>query len=315
MEKRSSNTFTNQISSLTRRDIIEHICQDCVPWSGRLQDVDFLSRLYDLENMPSYDSRFQNASQDIIQHRVANYDWEDDWVFSDERFNFVNGTDENILKFLCEIVHPEVLLRGDNPQKYVDNFNQYLKHDNYEIFVSGRVSGKPIFSYRKIGIENSFPLNDASQKASELNWDYMNKQINRMENSLHNDPDLAIGTSKEFIETICKSILTDRNITIDKDWDVPRLTKETLKSLQLLPENISDESKGKERIKRMLQHLSEIPVGIAQIRNLYGTGHGKDGRSKGLQPRHAKLCVGMAATLGTFLFETDQYRKELENHN
>lgn len=29
----------------------------------------------------------------------------------------------------------------------------------------------------------------------------------------------------------------------------------------------------------------------------YGTGHGKDGNGKGLTARHARLCVGAAATL------------------
>ena len=41
-----------------------------------------------------------------------------------------------------------------------------------------------------------------------------------------------------------------------------------------------------------------------ELRNLYGTGHGRDGRFIGLKPRHAKLAVGAAATLGTFLLET-----------
>ncbi|MDR3231671.1 MAG: abortive infection family protein, partial [Synergistaceae bacterium] len=35
-----------------------------------------------------------------------------------------------------------------------------------------------------------------------------------------------------------------------------------------------------------------------------GTGHGKDGRSKGLSTRHARLAVGAASTFVRFLFET-----------
>jgi hypothetical protein len=42
-----------------------------------------LQRLYDLDALPSTDSRFKTAGRDIAQHRIANEDWDDEWVFSD----------------------------------------------------------------------------------------------------------------------------------------------------------------------------------------------------------------------------------------
>jgi len=48
---------------------------------------------------------------------------------------------------------------------------------------------------------------------------------------------------------------------------------------------------------------------LAELRGLYGTGHGKHGKASGLSPRHAKLAVGAAATLTTFLFETHMETK------
>ena len=49
--------------------------------------------------------------------------------------------------------------------------------------------------------------------------------------------------------------------------------------------------------------------GLAELRGLYGTGHGKHGKTSGLSPRHAKLAVGAAATLATFLFQTHMETK------
>jgi hypothetical protein len=43
-------------------------------WPGRLEEPEFLMRLWDLESMPSTDGRFSNAAEDIWQHRVDNYD-------------------------------------------------------------------------------------------------------------------------------------------------------------------------------------------------------------------------------------------------
>ena len=52
---------------------------------GRLVELNFLKRLYKLEEMPSYDSRFANVEDEILQHTVNN-DYPNCWVFEDERF-------------------------------------------------------------------------------------------------------------------------------------------------------------------------------------------------------------------------------------
>ncbi|WP_256981276.1 hypothetical protein [Rhodococcus sp. 15-725-2-2b] len=57
-------------------------------WAGKGDEVAFLGALYDLAAIPSHDYRFKTAAQDIRQHRINDYDWEDDWVFTDPRFNF-----------------------------------------------------------------------------------------------------------------------------------------------------------------------------------------------------------------------------------
>ena len=58
-------------------------------------------------------------------------------------------------------------------------------------------------------------------------------------------------------------------------------------------------------VKRVLSNLATIVQGVAELRGLYGTGHGKDGKARGLQPRHARLAVGAASSLVTFVFQTD----------
>ena len=50
--------------------------------------------------MPSTDKRFDNADADIWQHRINNSDWEDNWVFYDERFGIHNGEDHALLRFI-----------------------------------------------------------------------------------------------------------------------------------------------------------------------------------------------------------------------
>lgn len=57
MNASSSNT----ISEITRRDIRRSLLREGIAWYGELADTEFLSRLYDLETLPSTDSRFQTA--------------------------------------------------------------------------------------------------------------------------------------------------------------------------------------------------------------------------------------------------------------
>jgi len=97
-----------KISQLTRRDLLDSIAVEKVNWCGRLDETAFLSRLFDLQKLPSTDPRYKDAAGDIWQHRINNYDWEEDWVFHDKRFNLLEGDDEVLLRFLCETLHPVV---------------------------------------------------------------------------------------------------------------------------------------------------------------------------------------------------------------
>lgn len=54
-------------------------------------------------------------------------------------------------------------------------------------------------------------------------------------------------------------------------------------------------------------------VKVAELRNLYGTGHGKDKKRTGLNERHARLTVGAGVTLLTFLLETFELKRKEKN--
>ncbi len=63
-----------KITQVTRRDIIDALVAKNVAWSGRLEEPEFLSRLFDIKSLPSIDRRFENAAGDIWKHRVINSD-------------------------------------------------------------------------------------------------------------------------------------------------------------------------------------------------------------------------------------------------
>ncbi len=300
----------NRISPLTRRNIFDFIQVEDFWWSGRLEETDFLSRIFDLEEMPSYDIRYDNALGDIWQHRINNpYDWEDNWIFSDKRFDLLNCDDSIFLNFLCEMIHP--IVRNDSSEtiKLLQIFNENLKIDGFQIVEKLKISGKQIFIGRQILVGKETIEKRGGQIKQMFDAEYVTQQINLMESSIENSPHVAIGVAKELIETCCKSIFEERDLEYDKNWDLTKLMKATTKLLKLTPEDISNEAKASSSIKQILGSLSSVVQGIAEIRNEFGSGHGKNGKFIGLQPRHAKLAVGSASTLAIYLLETNQLKK------
>lgn len=155
------------------------------------------------------------------------------------------------------------------------------------------------------GVVNVAEIHDA---VAALDAPELNRQIARLRDSVNDDPSLAIGTAKEMLETMCKTILEERGFTIDPSWDIPALLKETRKTLKLLPDDIPAAARGAETIKRLLNNLGQLGIGLSELRNLYGSGHGRAGSTKGVSPRHARLAVGAVSTLVLFLFETHRER-------
>jgi hypothetical protein len=269
----------NKITSITRRNIFDFIQVEGYWWAGRLEEIDFLSRVFELDKIASSDSRFPNAAGDIWQHRVNNpNDWEDNWIFTDTRFNLLHCDDSIFINFLCELIHP--IVRNDSSVviKLLQIFNDNLKEDNYEIVEKTRISGRPVFVGRLKITGKEFIQKKSSDLKKLMNAEYVSQQINLMETSIEYSPHISIGLAKELIETCCKSIFENRNETYDKNWDLTKLMKETTKMLKLTPDDIANEAKATGSIKQILGSLSSVVQGIGEIRNEYGSGHGNDGK-------------------------------------
>lgn len=116
---------------------------------GRLSEMDFLKRTFDLKKLPSFDKRFENAEGDIWQHTINNNDYEDGWVFEDERFELLNGEDEVLLNFLCSVFHPAVRVENCYWKEFLVEINELLHKDGYELYPETKISGRDVYGWRK----------------------------------------------------------------------------------------------------------------------------------------------------------------------
>ncbi|WP_411139313.1 protein kinase domain-containing protein [Streptomyces sp. C10] len=139
------------ITDVTRRHLFDALRSTGVSWSGSLDEVTFLRRLYDLDRLKSHDPRFTTVEGDIVQHRYNNpEDWEDDWVFGDDRFGLADGADEVLLRFLAEMIHPAVRTDPVEVRRLLAVVNHHLAPDGYELAEVRTVSGYPVYEARRI---------------------------------------------------------------------------------------------------------------------------------------------------------------------
>ena len=193
--------------------------------------------------MLSTDPRYKSAAGDIYQHRVNNLDWPDDWVFDDERFGLA-ASDEKLLRFLAETVHPVVRRDKDEVLVLVQELNNRLRQDGWELAEAEKISGRSCYAAQRIRSGAVMAVTRARVAADVLDAAWMHGEIARMTKAADADPSLAIGTAKELVETCCKTILSRRNVEIPKGADLPKLVKMTATELQLIPDGISEAAKG-----------------------------------------------------------------------
>ena len=132
-----------QYDSISGNYIISYRAK--ISYHGQLDELGFLERLYDLDNMPSNDSRYSNAHGDISCH-LRFGDYEDEyWIFQDERFSLRQGDgDEALLHFLCMMLHPSVRIENSQWRDYLQKFNELLREDGYELYPAKKISGGDI---------------------------------------------------------------------------------------------------------------------------------------------------------------------------
>lgn len=291
-----------KITDRTRKNIIQIFKSEGVKWTGNLNDVDFLSRIYDLDALPSTDARYKTAKWDISTHRVSfPSDWREDWVFGDPRFDLHHCPDEDFLRFLGETIDPAVRPDQKEADLLLQEFNRALGEDGIQIvkattpFGNVRYQAKPTTS-------NTVALPEIQETVAKLNWGYVDRELTRIRDSIEKDPELAIGTAKELVESVSKTILTERGKTPTGKEDLPKLVRTTLQALALLGAS-QEEKRTNDAAKKILGALATLVQSTAELRNLRGTGHGKHGQTVALDSKYAALAVNAASTVTLFLVQ------------
>jgi hypothetical protein len=297
----------HRISAVTRRKIADSISLGSFSWSGSLEEPDFLGRIYNLREMPSTDSRYSNAYDDIYQHQVRNYDWDKSWVFTDARFNLLHGSDAEILKVLAEMLHPVVRPNGEEAARVLASVNELLRVDGYELYPTEWISGHAVYGWRLLdafhGSEPELRLKE--RPLSEP--DVLQEHLTRIKNGLVADPAAAISASKALLESLFRIILDQNQVSYANGDDIPQLYRKIAELLGLNVESVPGSARGSESSQKILRTLVTTVGTLAELRNELGIDHGKSKRSVALA-RHARLALNATVTVSEFILDTWQER-------
>jgi len=222
------------------------------------------------------------------------------WVFDDDRFE-LRSSDEKLLTFLAEMVNPEIRTDEDSVPSIVELLNRHLLRDGYHLVEVRRVSGRPIYAAHRADLDLPSIPDDVDIFSSS----YVSRQTARMRDAIKSDPALAIGTAKEFLETLCKTALAEQSLAIPDE--LPSLLRRTIDALAPTSYAGDDPVRTRKAFERLLGNLQGIGQSVAEFRNACGTGHGQHAATQDVDPVLAQVAVGATITLATFIIE--QHRR------
>lgn len=188
-----------------------------------------------------------------------------------------------------------------DPRDYIDNedklegvanhLNKYLRYDKLELIRTGT-------TYRLAQAGGTAPATEIFG-STILTLPSVKADFERALSSIDSDPEGAITSACSALESVLKSILDGLGKAYPKNQSIQPLVSAALRELTLAPDQYSEAE-----IKRILGGLINIAAGIGVLRTKYGDAHGRGKQFVQLLPRHARLAINAASTVGLFLLET-----------
>lgn len=288
-----------------RSDLIDWLDGGSHHWAGVLDEQSFLGRLFDLKSLPSTDSRrsqFPTAAEDIWQHRVNNRDWDDDWVFTDSRFDLRHAPDEIFLRFFLETVTPRVRRDPIAAAELVRGYNDILRRGGYEFVEDRRVDTMIYYrSQRLSGIHSPAEISVAPPDVSDTA--VLAGQLRRLKRDIDQDPAAAIAHCKELLESQSKLVLAALGESYSDRDDLPQLYGAASRALGIHASAVSGDSRASDSVRAMLRNLQSVVQNVSEARNSMGTGHGR-GIESPAETRHARLVFNATVTVAEFVADT-----------
>ena len=132
---------------------------------------------------------------------------------------------------------------------------------------------------------------------------HVEQQVKSIEQAVIENPGLAFDLAGTLIESVCRTVLRERNISFDESDDLPQLFRTVSQHLPFLPSNSSGATDVRESLRRILNGLNTTIQGICELRNQCGfASHGSGAPRPQMESAQALLAAEAADTIVGFLY-------------
>lgn len=151
------------------------------------------------------------------------------------------------------------------------------------------------------GLTTGFAMH-STREAIALGLSHMEAQVSAIESAVIENPGLAFDLAKTLIESVCRTILTERGASVDPSDDLPKLFKAATQRLPFLPPSASGEANARKSLVQTLAGLSTAVQGVCELRNACGfASHGADRPRPTMEGVQAMLAASAADAIIGFL--------------
>ncbi|AXQ31765.1 hypothetical protein D0B54_15955 [Solimonas sp. K1W22B-7] len=220
-----------------------------------------------------------------------------------ELVGFLSCSQAKLFQFLEDVVYP-IRRDASEQESIVEELNRSLRYDGFLLKPTSRVSGHAVYRVEEVSANGERPADELiSQALISFDGVGVNEAWRKALGRRAEDPEGAITAAKTLLETVCKHILDELNVTYGEADDLPKLYASAATQLKLSPDQHSEKV-----FKTILGNCQSVVGNLAGLRNKLGDSHGQGKRYVRPQSRHAELAVNLAGSMAMFLVSTFEAR-------
>jgi len=198
------------------------------------------------------------------------------------------------------------------PRKILDGLNESYGQEKKQIEQAVRWLAqtnnwhiRDIVWVPKISSKKSPVETEVSEQLLTVNSEHVQRAWEKALRRKSEDPEGAITAARTLVETICKHILDEEQITYPDNADLPKLYHLVVEQLHLAPEQYTESL-----VRKILGNCQSVVGGIAALRNQLGDAHGKSAEAAIPHPLLAELAVNLAGAMAKYLLAVWQLSKK-----
>ncbi|MDX7952133.1 abortive infection family protein [Lichenihabitans sp. Uapishka_5] len=217
---------------------------------------------------------------------------------------FSQEDEATLMRIIVAVCDPRGYLKErEKGPAVVARLNAALEPDGYEIMV---INGKPRVAKRTA---TGAIVNAMAEKTALLDFDTVQRDIERAQKGLSDDPEVTVTAACSLIESVCRSILIELDLPLPLKKDIDGLIRAVQEPLGLSPGRTDLPPEIEGDVRQVLGGLTSVAKGIGALRTHAGTAHGREKGFRRVDPRIARLAVNAAGSIALFLIETWEQRQ------